>query len=455
MKKVLSFVFAFSAISLLWQCGKSSDDPQPQTQNPTPTNNVTIASFSPVSGFIGQIVTITGTNFSTTPANNIAKFNGTTATISAATATQLTVTIPTGATTGKITVEVAGKIATSTNDFTIPQPRNYTAVSTLAGSNQTNSGYLDGTGANAIFSTPRGFAQDSNGDIYVADFGNSIIRKITPQGVVTTFAGASGQTGTTDGTGTNARFANPTSITMSAGDFYIVDASNHRIRKMTPAGVVTTLAGSTQGYNDAIGTSAQFNRPRDIVADNQGNLFVTELTNPRIRKIVISTGAVSTFAGNGATMHIDNTGTNAGFPSLEGICIDTQNNLFVVSGERCIRKITPNAVVSTFAGNGNAVMDFINGEAGVARFTGCRSITIDSAGFLYVLQYSSVRRVSPQGDVTDFAGVNASTYATSGNLSGNTNGALTTSRFNIPNVIICGQNGILYVSEAHKIRKIE
>jgi hypothetical protein len=374
--------------------------------------------------------------------------------VSSATATSITTTVPTGATTGKITVEVAGKTATSASDFTVATPRNYSTVSTLAGSNQTNGSYFDGTGTAALFSNPHGLVQDANGDLYVVESGNHVIRKITPQGVVTTFAGTAGQTGTTDGTGAAARFNAPVAITISGGNFYILDVANHRIRKMTPQGVVTTLAGSTSGYTDGTGTNAKFENPYYIVADNQGNLFVGEKTR-RIRKVVISTGEVSTFAGSGLSSHGDGTGTSASFTSMNGMCIDAQNNLFVVSGERCIRKVTPAGVVTTFAGVGNQLEGYVNGNATTARFVDARGITIDNAGFLYVLQYSSVRKVSPQGDVTDLAGINAATYLANGHISGNTNGALGTARFNIPQYIICGQNGILYVSEAHKIRKID
>jgi sugar lactone lactonase YvrE len=154
-------------------------------------------------------------------------------------------------------------------------------VSTLAGSTQ---GYTDGTGAAAQFSSPRGVAVDASGNVYVADWSNHRIRKVTPTGVVTTLAGSTN--GYADGPGAAAQFFNPSGVAVDAsGNVYVADTNNQRIRKVTPTGVVTTVAGSTRGYADDTGTAAQFFNPTGVAFDASGNVYVADSWNFRIRKI--------------------------------------------------------------------------------------------------------------------------------------------------------------------------
>jgi sugar lactone lactonase YvrE len=173
-------------------------------------------------------------------------------------------------------------------------------VTTVAGA-QRVIGSTDGAAANALFQNPIGVAPDLAGNLYVADSNNSTVRKITPGGIVSTFAGLVGKIGNVDGTGSDARFGNPTGVaTDSAGNVYVADQLNSTIRKITPAGAVTTLAGrdgvSGIGSTDGPGTVALFNGPTSLVIDAAGNLYIADTGNATIRKLTPD-GTVSTIAG--------------------------------------------------------------------------------------------------------------------------------------------------------------
>jgi hypothetical protein len=171
-------------------------------------------------------------------------------------------------------------------------------VTTLAGTAGVE-GSTDGTGAAARFNYPARVATDSAGNAYVADGMNSTIRKITPAGVVTTLAGTAGVKGSTDGTGAAARFNDPVSLaTDSAGNVYVAEVSNYTIRRITPAGVVTTLAGTAgvRGSTDGTGAGARFGEPAGVATDSAGNVYVADRFNHTIRKITPA-GVVSTVVG--------------------------------------------------------------------------------------------------------------------------------------------------------------
>ncbi|MNX11365.1 Serine/threonine-protein kinase PknD [compost metagenome] len=207
-------------------------------------------------------------------------------------------------------------------------------VSTFAGGAY---GSADGTGTNAAFNQPYGIDFDAEGNLYVVDMGNQRIRKITPAGVVSTLAGST--RGYADDIGTNAKFTDPYGLAVdAAGNLFIADTGNSRIRKITPAGVVSTLAGSTRGYADDIGTNAKFTDPYGLAVDAAGNLFIADTGNSRIRKITPA-GVVSTLAGS-TRGYADDIGTNAKFGSILDIAIDVAGNLFVTDDNR-VRRIEP------------------------------------------------------------------------------------------------------------------
>ena len=198
-------------------------------------------------------------------------------------------------------------------------------------------------------------AVDAAGNVYVADTGNDTIRKITPAGVVTTLAGTAGQAGSADGTGTAARFNEPDGVAVdAAGNVYVADTNNDTIRKITPAGVVTTLAGTAgqAGSADGTGAAAQFNAPEGVAVDGAGNVYVADTGNDTIRKITPA-GVVTTLAGTaGQVGSADGTGSAARFNDPDGVAVDGAGNVYVADTiNDTIREITPAGVVTTLAGS--------------------------------------------------------------------------------------------------------
>ncbi len=229
------------------------------------------------------------------------------------------------------------------------------SVKTFIGS---DSGFVNGTIAEAKFNGPFGICIDKDGNIYIADSGNNCIRKIDTNGTVSTFAGT-GEVGNKDGDRISATFNSPTGIcTDNNGNFYIADFLNHTIQKIDGEGIVTTLAGSGEpGYADGFADQAKFNFPRGIAIDGYGNLFVGDSWNHRIRKITPD-GNVSTYAGGGTDIGPDSKGscvdgpdTTARFFTPCGVACDLYGNVYVADAlNHRIRKIDNFRNVTTVAG---------------------------------------------------------------------------------------------------------
>jgi sugar lactone lactonase YvrE len=340
------------------------------------------------------------------------------------------------------------------------------SVTTLAGMPGTT-GSADGLGGAATFNAPASVALDRVGNIFVADSGNNTIRKITPVGVVTTFAGAAVQSGNADGTGAAASFSNPVGLAADAGgNVYVADTGNDTIRKIMPGGVVTSLkgtvgpepwnlaadgagnlyvvaAGAGAGIIQRItaagvvttfaGAAANFafslpplylGQPWTyagaVATDAAGNVYVADTFNETIRKITPA-GTVTTLAGTFQVKgHADGTGAAAEFLDPQGIATDSGNNVFVAdTGNNTIRKITSAGVVTTLAGaagtSGSA-----DGSGSAASFNGPTSLAADESGNIYVADTGNdmIRKITPAGVVTTVVGMPGIAGFTPGPLPG-------------------------------------
>lgn len=315
-------------------------------------------------------------------------------------------------------------------------PYAFTTFAGTAGSFGTN----NGTGNAARFDSPFAVAADGAGNIYVADTANNTIRKITPAGVVTTLAGKAGTSGNANGTGSAARFYSPSGVAVdTAGNVFVADTVNDTIRKVTPAGMVTTLAGKAglSGTNNGTGGAARFNTPFGVAVDRSGNVYVADTYNQMIRKVTAA-GVVTTLVGTSALLF-----------SPSGVAVDDATNLYVADyGNHVIRKVTPAGVVTTLAGLAGA-SGSADGTGTAARFYYPSSVAVDSAANVYVADtYNyTIRKVTPAGRVTTLAGM--------AGRSGTNNGMGNVTRFFLPSGVAVDGSGNVYVADTYNytIRK--
>jgi prepilin-type N-terminal cleavage/methylation domain-containing protein len=356
------------------------------------------------------------------------------------------------ATAGNISFYVSGATKTVTSG-TCPIPVNGGVVSLYAGTGTT--GYADGALASATFNGPYGFVFDTDGSMYLTESMNHRVRKISG-GIVSTLAGNGtgyGTGGFADGTGAAAQFNTPVGIVVDGShNVFVADYDNHRIRKITPSGVVTTFAGSgVGGFADGTGGAAQFNRPWGLAIDSNDTIYVADKYNHRIRKIT-SAGVVTTLAGSSTSGAANGTGGAATFYRPSSLAIDTGGILYLTEENSLIRKITPAGVVTTFAGSGTG--GFADGTGTAAQFYYPNGIVIDPAGTLYVADTTNqrIRKITSAGVVTTLAGNGTGAYV---------NGTGTSAQLSYPGALGMDSDFSLYVGEGgptamySRIRKIQ
>lgn len=321
-------------------------------------------------------------------------------------------------------------------------------VTTYAGSG--TPAYVNGTGIRASFNQPIGIAVDSAFNVYVGDTYNHCIRVISPSGVVSTLAG-SGVLGYADGPNISASFNSPMGLVLdSSCNVYVSDNMNNRIRKITPTGIVTTVAGNgVNAYADGVGILTSFSFPTGITIDSTGNLYVADNGNNRIRKIDPSSN-VTTFAGSGTPTFADGVGTGASFNSPYSITIDTANNLYV--GDQMnyrIRKIDTGAKVTSIVGNGSP--GYLDGPAASAQVSYVNGLAVYGSTVYFTDCFNNtIRMLSPSGSVSTIGGNGVPGFL------GTTNGIGLTSRFNSPSGMAVDSLGNLYVDDQsnNTVRKI-
>jgi trimeric autotransporter adhesin len=335
-------------------------------------------------------------------------------------------------------------------------------ISTMAGNGTL--GYSgDGDLATAAqLNTPYNVTVDSVGNLYIADGKNYRIRKVTPAGIISTVAGNGtyGYSGD-GGTATAAQIIALDVAVDSAGNLYFTDSVNDRIRKVTAAGKISTVAGNgIKGYsgNGGLATAVQIS-PNDVAVDSAGNLYIADAYNNRIHKVTTA-GKINTVVGNGPSgLNIDGkqysgdgglaTAAQLNFPN--GVAVDSAGNIFIAeTGNRRIRKVTPSGKISTMAGNGTRGNDGDGGLATAAQLNSPHGLAVDSAGNLYIADNYRIRKVTPAGIISTMAGNGTLGYSGDGDL------ATAAQLNNGPTGLAVDSAGNLYIADLsnNRIRKV-
>jgi sugar lactone lactonase YvrE len=305
----------------------------------------------------------------------------------------------------------------------------------------------DGTGRQASFNQPFGMCLDDEGSLYVADSANHCIRRISANGVVSTFAG-NGEKGTVDAPARQARFNTPSGVRSDGkGNLYVCSYEENTIRVVGPDGTVRSLLKNRgEGFRDGSLAVARIRGPRGMVFDSKGNLIFSDCWNHRIRRIT-SEGIVTTLAGGGPTgedakaIWRDGVGAEARFYAPCGLAIDSNGNLLVADAENHrIRRITPDGLVSTIAGNGpssEAGRAFADGPAVQNRLNTPTDLAVTKEGIVYFSDTygNRIRKITPDGIVSTVAGTGEAGFR---------DGPADKAQLNFPRGIVLKNNAILF-----------
>lgn len=331
-------------------------------------------------------------------------------------------------------------------------------ISTFAGNGATMYAGDGGMANVAALNHPRGIAVGATGQLYIADVDNFRVRAVTPAGVIFTVAGTGVLGAAGDGgSALAATFSDINGLTVdSAGNLYVADSGNRRIRKVTPAGTVTTVAGTgIQGFSGdgGLATDATLNRPSSVIVDPSGNIYFSDSSNQRIRRVAPD-GTITTIAGNGLEGFSGDgslaTGATMSFPL--GLARDQVGNLYFTDGNNNrVRRITPSGIISTVAGDGKGRFAGDGGLATLASLNIPSDLAIDFAGNLYIADAGNnrVRRVDLSGIITTVAGTGADGFSGDG-------GVATSAMLNFPWAVTVDTSGSVYVADRvnSRIRRI-
>jgi len=358
----------------------------------------------------------------------------------------------------RVTVDSSGNIyIADTGNYRIRKVNTSGIISTVAG-NGTQGYSGDGGAATAAqINNPYGVAVDSAGNIYIADNGNKRIRKVNTSGIISTVAGngTGGYLGD-GGVATAAQLNNPYGVTVdNNGNIYIADTSNRRIRKVNTSGIISTVAGNgTAGYSGDGGaaTAAQLNNPYGVTVDNSGNIYIADTSNRRIRKVNTS-GIISTVAGNGTAGYSGDGGAaTAASLTPYGVALDSTGNIYIADGSyHRIRKVNTSGIISTVAGNGTAGYSGDGGAATAAQLNNPTGIAVDSTGNIYITDGINrrIRKVNTSGIISTVAGNGTAGYSGDG-------GAATAAQLYYPTGVAVDSTGNIYIADnsSNRIRKV-
>jgi hypothetical protein len=367
-------------------------------------------------------------------------------------ATAASLTAPAG-----VTVDSGGNIYISDPGNRIRKVTPAGIITTVAG---TGIAGFSGDGGPAIAASirgPVGVAVDSLGNLYIADYANKRIRKVSPDAVMSTIAGVGGSTFGDGGPATAALLNSPAGMAIdTAGNLYITDQGDSRTRKVTPAGTITTVAGSgTAGFSGDGGPAgaALLNSPLGVTLDSTGNVYIADVVNNRIRKVTAD-GIISTVAGNGTADYTGDGGpaTAASLNTPTGVAADGTGNLYVAdAGNNRIRKVTPAGVISTFAGNGTADYTGDGGLATAASLNTPLSVAVDNAGNVFIADAGNnrVRKATQAGVISTFAGNGIADYTGDGRQA-------TVASLDVPAAVTLDGTGNVYIADTgnNRIRKV-
>ncbi|MES2702403.1 MAG: Ig-like domain-containing protein [Bacteroidota bacterium] len=332
-------------------------------------------------------------------------------------------------------------------------------INTMAGTGVAGYSGDGGVATAAKLKYPEGLDVDAAGNIYIADHDNNVVRKVAPSGIITTIAGTgvAGFSGD-GGPATAAKLNFPFDIKLdNDGNIYVSDGWNHRIRKIDASGIISTVAGTgVPGFSGdgGLATAAQINEPQGLDLNSAGDLFFGEYTNNRVRKVNISTGIITTYAGNGVAGYSGDGGlaTAAKLWHPNFIYIDAADNVYITDNQNHrIRKVTPAGIISTFAGNGTSGFSGDGGLATAARLSYPAGVTADAAGNFYIADHANhrVRKIDAAGTITTIAGTGAGTYGGDGGL------ATLAQLYKVTDVAFDNGGNLLIADQSnHRIRRI-